>query len=126
MRRLAFSVLLSACGLSGNPQEDLETLTDNREVDCTSEPKCGTQIHCMTDALRDGRVAEYVETIPCGTGGPNHCVEHYFTYDGDIVQIEEWLADPGYGSMYESRCTGVSAVPATTSGCWAWSFSGCE
>ena len=124
MKRLAFLLLLPACGLSGDAEEDLETLRDAQTVDCNEEPTCGAQIHCMTDALRDGVVAYYYVRDEISPSNPNYYNDHYFTYDGDIVKITESHADPSYGDVWETHCSAVTAVPSGS--CWKWSFEGCD
>jgi hypothetical protein len=125
MKRLSLSLLLAACSdsvLTGNPREDLDTLTALREVDCTDEPLCGAEIHCMTDARRSGAIAELRTSQPDWTGRPGDYNQYFFTYNGGLVLISEL---PAQDWMSEKRCRTIVAIPTDVNGCWQWGWADC-
>jgi hypothetical protein len=126
VKHLALLVALVGCVPSptGDGQKDLDSFSSAVDVDCNNEAMCVIEPHCMTDALRDHRIARYDSMFVIAPSDPNYDVDHMFTYGGGVLDLFESFENGSYGNVSETKCTGITAMP-TVGDCWKWEETGC-
>jgi hypothetical protein len=124
--KLVLLLVIVGCGpaLTGDGLKDLGSFSDAVDVDCSSEPMCVTQPHCMTDALRDGQVGVYTVSLVMPPVDPVYDTEHLFTYGDGVALMYESHENLTTGSVKETHCTSIEAKPVA-GGCWTWQATGC-
>jgi hypothetical protein len=134
MRVFPLVFLVACADLSGDPQHDLSKLEGLATIDCSSDLMCGSTAPptCMTDALRDGHVAKFYESL-VPEADPNYDNKILFTYHGSVLDFDDTFdRTTGGEDISEQHCTGIEAETATvlwrcnSSPYWTWTGTDCK